>query len=172
MNGCARLRDNDALWLVIFALQYYDSLYRQFPKAIAAEAAAIMTRTRETADAQMRAGVEQAKADLARAVALAAQDVARDVARRQATQWLAYGMAVGAALVVTGNRDWARAGAVSGAPAVIDNGLQGCELDRDDDRGQSVHRRYFPAAGLQPAAVASATEQNIRSSAPVMVTRA
>ncbi|MFZ3180115.1 MAG: hypothetical protein WA156_07915, partial [Methylocystis silviterrae] len=28
------LRDNDALWLVIFALQYYDSLYRQFPKAI------------------------------------------------------------------------------------------------------------------------------------------
>ncbi|NUJ81847.1 hypothetical protein HUN39_17825 [Methylocystis sp. FS] len=96
------LRDNDALWLVIFALQYYDSLYRQFPKAIATEAAAIMTRTRETADAQMRAGVEQAKADLARAVALAAQDVARDVARRQATQWLAYGMAVGAALVVTG----------------------------------------------------------------------
>ena len=96
------LRDNDALWLVIFALQYYDSLYRQFPKAIATEAAAVMTRTRETADAQLRAGVEQAKADLARAVALAAQDVARDVARRQATQWLVYGMAVGAALVMTG----------------------------------------------------------------------
>lgn len=96
------LRDNDALWLVIFALQYYDSLYRQFPKAIATEAAAVMARTRETADAQLRAGVEQAKADLARAVALAAQDVARDVARQQATQWLVYGMAVGAALVASG----------------------------------------------------------------------
>jgi hypothetical protein len=32
------LRDNDALWLVLFALQYYDSLYRQFPKAIGQEA--------------------------------------------------------------------------------------------------------------------------------------
>lgn len=61
-----------------------------------------MARTRETADAQLRAGVEQAKADLARAVALAAQDVARDVARRQSTQWLVYGMAAGAALVATG----------------------------------------------------------------------
>ncbi|PPD02812.1 MAG: hypothetical protein CTY36_08715 [Methylocystis sp.] len=96
------LRDNDALWLIIFALQYYDSLYRQFPKAIATEATAIMARTRETADAQMRAGIEQAKADLARAVALAAQDVARDVARRQATQWLVYGMAAGAALILVG----------------------------------------------------------------------
>lgn len=96
------LRDNDALWLVIFALQYYDSLYRQFPKAIATEAAAVMARTRETADAQMRAGAEQAKADLARAVALAAQDVACDVARRQATQWLVYGMAVGATLLLVG----------------------------------------------------------------------
>lgn len=96
------LRENDALWLVIFALQYYDSLYRQFPKAIATEAASIMARTREAAEMQMRAGAEQAKADLARAVAIAAQDVARDVARRQMTQWLVYGMVVGAALVVVG----------------------------------------------------------------------
>ncbi|MGJ0397398.1 MAG: hypothetical protein ACR65U_14345 [Methylocystis sp.] len=96
------LRDNDALWLVIFALQYYDSLYRQFPRAIATEAASVMARTREAAEAQIRAGAETAKADLARAVALAAQDVARDVARRQTTQWLIYGMAVGATLVVVG----------------------------------------------------------------------
>ena len=33
------LRENDALWLVIFALQYYEGLYRQFPKAIAAGSA-------------------------------------------------------------------------------------------------------------------------------------
>ena len=38
------LRDNDALWLVLFALQYYDSLYRQFPKAIGQEARAFLAR--------------------------------------------------------------------------------------------------------------------------------
>jgi hypothetical protein len=96
------LRDNDALWLVLFALQYYESLYRQFPKAIAIEAGRILSQTRAAADAQIQAGAEQAKADLARAVAIAAQDVARDVARRQATQWLIYGMGVGAALFAAG----------------------------------------------------------------------
>ena len=55
------LRDNDALWLVLFALQYYDSLYRQFPKAIGQEAAKILGETRAAADASMRASLEQAK---------------------------------------------------------------------------------------------------------------
>lgn len=92
------LGDNDALWLIIFALQWYESLYRQFPGAIAKEAASVMARARETADAELRAGVAQAQADLARAVAIAAQDVARP----KATQWLIYGMALGAALVIVG----------------------------------------------------------------------
>ncbi|MGJ0620468.1 MAG: hypothetical protein ACR65Z_07105 [Methylocystis sp.] len=96
------LGDNDALWLIIFALQWYESLYRQFPAAIAKEAAGVMACARETADAELRAGVAQAQADLSRAVAIAAQDVARNVARQKATQWLIYGMAVGAALLLVG----------------------------------------------------------------------
>ena len=66
------LRDNDALWLVLFALQYYDSLYRQFPKAIGQEATRVLNETRVAADASMRASLEQAKADLTHAMAVAA----------------------------------------------------------------------------------------------------
>jgi hypothetical protein len=96
------LRENDALWLVIFALQYYDGLYRQFPKAIAAEAHRVLSETRATAEATIRAGAESAKADLARAIATTAQGVARDVARRQMIQWLIVGMLLGAGILCAG----------------------------------------------------------------------
>ena len=96
------LRENDALWLVIFALQYYEGLYRQFPKAIAAEAQRVLSETRVTAEATIRAGAESAKADIAKAIATTARDAARDVARRQMTQWLVVGMLVGAGLLGAG----------------------------------------------------------------------
>ena len=96
------LRENDALWLVIFALQYYEGLYRQFPKVIAAEAQRVLSETRATAEATIRAGAESAKADLAKAIAITAREVARDVARRQMIQWLVVGMLVGAGLLGVG----------------------------------------------------------------------
>jgi len=96
------LKENDALWLVIFALQYYEGLYRQFPKAIAAEAQRVLSETRVTAEATIRAGAESAKADLARAIAITAREVARDVARRQMIQWLVVGMLLGAGLLGAG----------------------------------------------------------------------
>ena len=103
------LRDNDALWLVIFALQYYEGLYRQFPKAIAAEAQRVLSETRETAKATIRAGAESAKADLAKTIAITARHVARDVAQRQMVQWLVVGMLVGAGLLGVGVYIGARA---------------------------------------------------------------
>ena len=96
------LRDNDALWSVLFALQYYDSLYRQFPKAIAAEAAKILAETRAASEAVMRANVASAQADLARAVSLTAQGVAQSVARRWQLQWTIIGAAVGAIIFASG----------------------------------------------------------------------
>jgi hypothetical protein len=96
------LRDNDALWLVLYALQFYESLYRQFPREIGKEAKRILDETRMAADATIRASVESAKADLAKAIASAARDVARDAARRQLLQWLVIGMLLGVALLVAG----------------------------------------------------------------------
>jgi len=96
------LKDNDALWLVLYALQFYESLYRQFPKEIGKEAKRILDETRIAADATIRASVESAKADLAKAIASAARDVARDAARRQMLQWLVVGMVLGVALLLAG----------------------------------------------------------------------
>jgi len=96
------LRDNDALWSILFALQYYDSLYRQFPKAIAAEAAKILAETRAASEAVMRANVASAQADLARAVSLTAQGVAQSVARRRQLQWTIIGAAIGAIIFGSG----------------------------------------------------------------------
>jgi len=104
------LRENDALWLVLFALQYYDGLYRQFPKAIAAEAQRVLSETRATAEATIRAGAESAKADLAKAIAATARDVARAAARRHMTQWFVFGMLVGAGLLSIGVYIGARIG--------------------------------------------------------------
>ncbi|MDE2579095.1 MAG: hypothetical protein KGL46_09840 [Hyphomicrobiales bacterium] len=96
------LRDNDALWLVLMALQYYESLYRQFPKAIGAEAARVLGETKTAADAIIRSSAEQARADLAKAVASVARDVARETARKSAVQWMIVGMVVGVALFALG----------------------------------------------------------------------
>jgi hypothetical protein len=96
------LRDNDALWSVLFALQYYDSLYRQFPKAIAAEASKILAETRAASETVMRANVVSAHADLARAVAMTAQGVAQSVARHRQLQWTIIGAAVGAIIFGSG----------------------------------------------------------------------
>jgi len=90
------LRDNDALWSVLFALQYYDSLYRQFPKAIATEASKVLAECRSASEASARSGVENARADLARAIALSAQGVAQTVARRLYVQWAIIGGLIGA----------------------------------------------------------------------------
>ena len=96
------LRENDALWSVLFALQYYDSLYRQFPKAIAAEAAKVLAETRTASEASARVGMENARAELARAIAISAQGVAQSVAQQQRLHWAILGAAIGAAIFVVG----------------------------------------------------------------------
>jgi len=37
------LKNNDALWLVLMALQYYQDQYERFPKAISCPASTILT---------------------------------------------------------------------------------------------------------------------------------
>lgn len=96
------LKDNDALWLVILALQYFESLYIQYPKAIGHAALEVMEDVKKASDRAIRASAETAKADLAKAVASVAREVARDTARRQMTQWLVVGMFVGAGLLGLG----------------------------------------------------------------------
>ena len=91
------LRDNDALWLILMALQYHQGQYEKIPEAIKQAAIDILRDFKATAEATAKAAAETATADLANAVATVAHKVADDVVVKKKLQW-----AVGAivALVV------------------------------------------------------------------------
>ena len=88
------LKNNDALWLVLMALQHYQGQYEKFPQAIAQAAKDTLVNFKVTADATVKASAEAAKADLAQAVAAAAQEVAHNTSAKQMWQWAAGCIAV------------------------------------------------------------------------------
>lgn len=88
------LKNNDALWLVLMALQHYQGQYEKFPQAIAQAAKDALVNFKATADAIVKASAEAAKADLAQAVAAAAQEVAHNTSAKQMWQWAAGCIAV------------------------------------------------------------------------------
>ncbi|MFM0140455.1 DUF6753 family protein [Caballeronia grimmiae] len=88
------LRNNDALWLVLMALQHYQTQYELFPAAISQAARDTLITLKDTADATMRASAAEAKANLAAAVAASAEKVAVNVSRKQMWKWAAACIAV------------------------------------------------------------------------------
>lgn len=96
------LKNNDALWLVLMALQHYQSSYEEFPGRIARSAKDTLDEFKNAADLIIKASTGEAKADLAKAVATAAGQVARDTATRQKWQWI-FGTI---ALVLAGVGGW------------------------------------------------------------------
>ena len=81
------LKNNDALWLVLMALEHYQGQYEQFPAKIAQAAKDTLTGFKATAEATAKAAAEAAKADLAAAVATAAHRVADQVAGTRELRW-------------------------------------------------------------------------------------
>jgi hypothetical protein len=81
------LKNNDALWLVLMALQHYQDQYETFPKLIAQSAKDTLVNFKATADATVKASTEAAKANLAQAVASAAREVAHNTSAKQMWQW-------------------------------------------------------------------------------------
>jgi hypothetical protein len=88
------LKNNDALWLVLMALQHYQGQYEKFPQEIAQAASDVLTNIKATADAVVKASSEAAKEDLAKAVAETAQRVADSTAHKQQAQWIVTAVAV------------------------------------------------------------------------------
>lgn len=83
------LGSNDALWLVLIALQHYDSLYQRMPERIESAACATLETFKEAAQQTAAAAAEDVRNQLATAVANTARDVARDVAATQKLRWIA-----------------------------------------------------------------------------------
>lgn len=82
-----RLKDNDALWLLLMALGHYEALYERFPQLIREAAGSTLAEIKQTAEVELKASAEATKKDLAEAVSRASLVVARDAARTPVLRW-------------------------------------------------------------------------------------
>lgn len=89
VKDALHLENDDALWLVLIALEHYQTLYEQIPGAIDKVAVDTLRSFRITAEATAKAANESAKADLSKAVAEVAHKVAKDTAGARLWQWAA-----------------------------------------------------------------------------------
>lgn len=104
VRDALELKNNDALWLVLMALQHYETSYERMPKAIETAASSVLLKVKAAADSTMKASAESFKADMAQAVASVAEDVARNTSRKQMWQWA--GGSVGVAFLTLGLVGW------------------------------------------------------------------
>lgn len=89
VKDALNLDNDDALWLVLIALQHYETLYAKFPAAISKAATDTLASVKATAESTAKAATESAKADMAKAVAEVAHKVAKDTAGARLWQWAA-----------------------------------------------------------------------------------
>jgi hypothetical protein len=82
-----KLKPTDSVWLLLMALEHYETLYRRFPALIADAAKNVTKDIRETAVAQARAAMADTKKALAHAVAEAAAASAKRVAGTESLKW-------------------------------------------------------------------------------------
>ena len=82
------LKDDDALWFLLVALEHYQSLYEDMPKTIRAETEKIFASTRSTAEAVANEAIHKAHFEIATSIANTAKQVAKDTASRdRARSW-------------------------------------------------------------------------------------
>ena len=96
------LRSNDAIWLILIALEHYSGLYDRIPGRIEAAIAEALTEFGAAADAQAEASTAGAQRALVRAVADSAAQVARNAARANVQRSLAIAICVAAACALAG----------------------------------------------------------------------
>ena len=105
IKNALRLGDNDALWLLLMALDYPVTFYEKLPAQMKQASMEVLNEFRATADAIAKASAEAAKADLAKAVATTAQQVASDVVGVKRSRWVAtaaIAIGLGVAMVAGG----------------------------------------------------------------------
>jgi hypothetical protein len=88
VRDALKLKTTDAVWLLLMALQYYETLYERFP-ALIAEAARDATRSvRATAEAQAKAAREETRMALAATVHETVDAVAKQQAIAELFKWV------------------------------------------------------------------------------------
>ena len=87
------IKSNDALWVVLMALQYYQSQYEKFPARIEDAARRTIQKFESAADATAKAAAENARQQVTAAAARAAWDVVQKVETRERLKWFSITLA-------------------------------------------------------------------------------
>lgn len=95
------LKNNDSLWLIIMALEFYNDQYKRFPSLISSVAVDTIKEFKLAADATARASILEGRTELAKAVNSASVEVAHKVAGRDRARWI-IGSLVAASLILSG----------------------------------------------------------------------
>jgi hypothetical protein len=104
MRDALGLANNDALWLVLLALEHYDGRFRKYPDQLGLEAMRLFEGQRVAFAQGAAAETARSQRSLARAVAATAQELAgrtADAARWRAWATVAAGMVLFGALCTT-----------------------------------------------------------------------
>lgn len=88
VRDALKLKATDAVWLLLMALQHYETLYEQFPTRIAVAARDVTKTVRAAAEAEAKAATEETKRALTEAVRQAAVRSAEDAAGTKFLEWL------------------------------------------------------------------------------------
>lgn len=90
VRDALNIADNDALWVVLIALESYDTLFRKYPEQIAQEMAAAVTEQKALLGSIAQAEAQKALGSLAESVSRTSHALANRVAessRLQAQGW-------------------------------------------------------------------------------------
>ena len=104
VKNALNIRDNDALWTILMALESYDTLYSKYPALIAGQVDVVIEKQRELIAEIVDAESKKALSTLSAAVAETSQLVANkvaDTARWQAWGWMCVGLIAFGALCLT-----------------------------------------------------------------------
>jgi hypothetical protein len=103
VRDALKLKATDAVWLLLMALQHYETLYESFPARIREAAREVAKSVRETALAETQSAAAKAEKALAEAVREAAVASAKRAAGAQRGKWVSIAAAtVAVSISITG----------------------------------------------------------------------
>ena len=127
VRDALRLKTTDAVWLLLMALQHYETLYERIPDRIADAARDATKAARATAETQTKAAQEAAQKTLANAVHRSAVALARQDAGAQLFKWLSIAVSVVTLALITVGWWQFRRGDAAGAARGENQAKKECE---------------------------------------------
>lgn len=94
VRDALKLKPTDAVWMLLMALQHYQTLYKQIPARIVSTAREVTKAVRAAAEAEAKAAQEETKRALMDAVRHAAVRSAEQAAGAQRAKWVSIAASV------------------------------------------------------------------------------